>query len=164
MEKKPLAIMLISLILMFLSYIYSFYYPMPNFLAYMPLTFLALGFFMFGILAFSYTLPLIYIFYGLSMGANKDASIFIFILPLTLGAYAGAILGTSLEEDFKIQKYFLQDGKKVFTLIIIALILALSIEFIYPLIINSFPQDLFGFTFKESITTTSTMDKLLTLK
>ena len=164
MEKKPLAIMLISLISMFLAFIYAFYSPMANFLAGMPLTFLTLGFFMFGFLAFSYTLPLLYIFYGLAMGSNKDASIFVFMIPITLGAYAGAILGTSLEEDFKMRKYFLQDGRTIFTLIAVAIVLAFLLEFIYPFFIESLPQDLFGFTFKEGITTASAMDKLIGLK
>ena len=149
METKPLAIMLISLISMFLAFIYSFYSPTANFLASTPITFLTLGFFMFGFLAFSYTLPLLFIFYGLAMGSNKDASIFIYMIPIILGAYAGAILGASLEEDFKMRKYFLQNGRQIVTFIAIALVLAFMIEYLYPLFIDSLPQDLFGFTFQE---------------
>lgn len=156
--------MLISLISMFSAFIYSFYYPMANFLAGTPLIFLTLGFFMFGFLAFSYTLPIMYIFYGLAMGSNKDASILVFMIPITIAAYAGAILGNSLEQDFKIRKYFLQDGKKIAMILALAIFLAITIEYLYPLLIESLPQDLFGFTFKEGITTASAMDKLIGLK
>ncbi len=164
MEQKPLAIILTSLIAMFLAFIYSFYMPTANFLVGTPLIFLTLGFFMFGVLAFGYTLPLLSAFYGLAMGANEDASIFIFMIPLTIAAYAGVLLGSSLEDDFKVRSYFLKNGRQVATLAVIAIVLAVAIEYAYPLFINSLPQDLFGFTFKEGVTTASAMDQLISLK
>jgi len=156
--------MLGSLILMFLAFIYSFFAPAANFLAGTPITFLSLGFFMFGMLGFGYLLPILSILYGLAMGANRDASIFIFLIPIALSAYAGAILGSALKEDFEIKKYFLEEGQVVATLLAVALIMAFAIEVAYPLFIENLPTDLFGFTFKEGTTATSMMDRLISLR
>ena len=62
------------------------------------------------------------------------------------------------------RKYFMQEGKTIATLIAVALLIAFILEFAYPFFIETLPHDLFGFTFKEGITTASAMDKLIGMK
>ena len=150
MEIKPIAFLLISLICLLLALAYSFFYPAPNFLGTVPFVLVVLAFFFFGVLAFGYLAFIPHIFYGLALGANKNAAIFLFFIPIVLATYAGTTLGSALEKDFKVKKYFLADGKKVLILLIIAIVLAIAAELALPTIISMWPSDLFGLSIKQN--------------
>jgi len=111
-------------------------------------------------LFFGYLAFLPHIFYGLAIGSEKNAAIFLYIFPIVLATYAGAKLGFALEADFKLEKYFLEDGKKVFWMLVTAIILALAIEILLPQIISMIPEGLFGLDIKGGETTVSLFDKL----
>jgi hypothetical protein len=148
LEIKPIAFLLISLICLLLSFAYSFFYPSPNFLGAVPFVLVILAFFFFGAMAFGYFAFIPHVFYGLAMGANKNAAIFLFFVPLAMATYAGTTLGCALEKDFKIKKYFLTEGKVVIILLIVSIVFAIIAEIALPAIVNMWPSDLFGLNVK----------------
>ncbi|MCX6800815.1 MAG: hypothetical protein NTZ73_01350 [Candidatus Diapherotrites archaeon] len=160
MDKKPTIALLICLICLFSGFIYSFQNPSWNFLASIPLAFLVLGFFLMGALFFGYLAFLPHIFYGLAIGTDRNAAIFLYIFPITVATYAGAKLGFALESDFKLEKYFLEEGKSVLAMVVIAVLIAIAIEIALPQIISMIPEDFLGMNIKEGETTLGFLDKL----
>jgi hypothetical protein len=149
MEKRPLAFLLLSLMALFASFAYSFMNPFPTFFTEMPLSLLVIGFFFFGAMAFGYLSFVPHVFMGLAMGAERNAAIFLYLLPVMLATYSGALLGSALEKDFRMRKYFLEDGKKVLALLAIAIALAVAIDLALPYIIQYWPQDWMGMNMKQ---------------
>lgn len=80
------------------------------------------------------------------MGTKKNVIIFIYITPIIIATYAGLKLGSILMDDFNKKKYFLENGKNIIALIAIAIIMAITIEIILPLIIEIqlWPDDMLG--------------------
>ena len=148
MEKKPLAFLLVSLIALFATFLYSFFNPFPTFFSQLPFALLIIGFFLFGTLAFGYLSFVPHIFLGLAMGAEKNAILFVYLVPIIIATYAGAMLGAALGKDFNRKKYFLGDGKKVLTLLIVAIILTIAIDLALPYVIQYWPQDIMGLSIK----------------
>jgi len=151
MEKKTLALLLISLVALLASFALSFLQPMNNTFVGLPLTVLVLAFFLFGVVGFGFLSFVPHIFLGLAMGAQKNATIFIFLAPIILATFAGIKLGTSLLDDMQIKKYFLEEWKTILLPLVIALALAITIEFTLPIIIQMqlWPEDLLGMNMQE---------------
>jgi len=82
------------------------------------------------------------------MGAEKNAILFVYLVPIIIATYAGAMLGAALGKDFNRKKYFLGDGKKVLTLLIVAIILTIAIDLALPYVIQYWPQDIMGLSIK----------------
>ncbi len=146
MRAQPLAILIISFIALFGSFIYSFFYPITTVFSTLPLTILTIVFFLFGIIAFGLFSFVPHLFLGLSLGADKNALIFFYFLPIAIATYAGVKLGFLIQRDFEVKEYFLEKTKPIIYLFIIAIVLSLIIETALPILLNMelWPKDLLG--------------------
>ncbi len=146
MDKKALALLLICLIALLGSFIYGFVSPVETFLGNYSIIILVLIFFFFGIIAFGFLSYIPHFLLGLGLGTQKNAIIFLYLIPIIMATYSGLKLGAILFDDFNRKKYFLKEGKNIITLIILAIIIAIAIEQLLPLImeINIWPQDTLG--------------------
>jgi hypothetical protein len=162
MEIKAIALFLISLIALFASFAYSFFYPIDNFFSAVPITLLVLGFFLMGTALYGILAFVPHVFFGLTMGTQKNALIFIYIFPILIATYAGILLGTSLMDDFNLKKYFLKDGKKVLFLLATAIIMAFAIEVLLPIALTTklWPEDIFGLHTTEGKSFTGVLSEL----
>jgi len=162
MDKKPLALLLICLIVLFTSFLYSVFNPTQNFFSSLPLTIIVLIAFIFGILFFGLISFVPHIFLGLSLGAQKNAVIFIYFFPVMIATYAGVKLGSALIDDFNKKSYFLGKGKSVLILLIVAIVIAIAIEYALPLIstLDLWPKDLFGLSIEKQETVFAALEKL----
>ena len=143
-EKKPLALLLVSVILLLACFAVSYAYPIPTFFAGTPFTVIIICAFLSGAIFFGYLSFIQSIFFGLELGAEKNAAIFLYIIPLLIAIYAGTKLGFALEEDFTKKRNFILDIKKIFALLLAAIILALIVELLLPTIIQLWPKDFLG--------------------
>jgi len=116
-----------------------------------------------GTALFGYLSFVPHILFGLALGAEKNAAIFIYLLPIAIATYAGAKLGVALEADFRKQKYFLNEGKKILGLLALSLVIAFAIEVAMPIIISYLPQDLWGMSVKEGKNVWGMFSQLTTL-
>jgi hypothetical protein len=145
LDKKALALVLLSMIALLGSFVYSYFFPTQNFFSQIPFTVTTIGYFLSGILFFGYLAFIPSIFLGLQLGAEKNAAIFLYLIPLIISTYAGAKTGFLLQEDFMKKKSFFSSLKKIILLLLIALILAFIVESMLPMIIELWPkEDLFG--------------------
>lgn len=110
----------------------------------LPISIMVFGVFLAGVVFFGYLAFVPCIFFGMQLGITKNAAIFLYLLPMILALYAGTKLGFSLKDDFNQKKVFLNIGKKVLLYIIFATLLAILFEFIFPIIAQYWPQNLFG--------------------
>lgn len=144
METKPLAMVMIMVICLLAGFAYSYFNPMQTFFFDVPFTGVAIGFFLAGIVFFGYLAFLPAIFFGLQLGADKNAAIFLYIIPLVLATYAGAKLGFALQEDYAKKRNFIADGKKILIMVAVFALLAIAIELALPILMELWPKDLFG--------------------
>ncbi len=146
MKAQPLALLILCFIALLASFIYSFFYPIVTPFNSFPLTLITIIFFLFGIIAFGFFSFVPHIFLGLSLGAEKNALIFVYLIPIFIATYAGLKLGYLIQQDFEIKEYFLEKSKKIVYLLILAIIISLVIEAILPIILNMdiWPKDLMG--------------------
>jgi len=150
-DAKSISFFLISMIALLCSFSYSFFFPMDTFFGGIPLTLSIMSFFFMGATLFGVLAFLPHIFFGLSMGAQRNAAIFIYLVPIVLATYAGTKLGSALWDDFNAKKYFLGEGKRVLLFLFLAIVLSLIIEVALPMVINLWPQDYFGMNLKEGV-------------
>jgi len=144
MEARPLALLLLSLIALFVGFLYSYFNPVGETLSSYPLTFLVLLFFLAGIVFFGYLAFIPSALYGLSMGSAKNPVIFINLLPIVLAIYSGIVIGSALQDDLQLKRNYKIVAKRAIILFAIAIILALIIEFGAPLVIHSIPNEIFN--------------------
>lgn len=103
-----------------------------------------IGFFLAGIVFFGYFAFIPSIFLGLQLGGEKNAAIFLYIIPLILATYAGAKFGFILQDDFFRKKNYLDHVKMIMGIFVVAVILALLIEISLPTILEFWPKDFLG--------------------
>lgn len=147
MKARALALLIISFIALFASFAYSIFMPTYTLFTIYPLTIMTLIFFLFGIIGFGYLVFLPHIYLGLPMGAEKNALIFVYFLPIALATYAGIKIGQSIEEDFKIKEYLTKkENKNIIYTFIIAIVSSIFIEASLPILFNMelWPKDLLG--------------------
>ena len=82
--------------------------------------------------------------FGLQTGAERNAAIFLYFIPSILATYAGTKLGVLLQDDFNNKQNFLEYGKKILLIIVIAIIIAIIVEQSLPLITEYWPKDFLG--------------------
>ncbi len=151
MDQKALALLLLSLISLLLTFAYTFLNPMYNPFGTNPLTILVIIFFIFGAVGFGFLSFIPHAILGLSLGSQKNSIIFIYIIPIVIATYAGLKLGSILLDDFMNKKYFLEEIKPIIIMFAIAIIIAISIEALMPYIMNTqfWPEDFFGMKITE---------------
>lgn len=156
MRAQPLALLIICFIALFSSFIYSFFYPTISPFNTIPLTIITISFFLFGVIGFGFLSFLPHIFLGLNLGANKNALIFLYLLPISIATYAGIKLGFLIQQDFEKKEYFIEKSKIIVYLIVFAILISLTIEFLQPIIFNLdiWPKDLLGLNIEDSDATT----------
>ena len=166
MQLKPIAFFLASIIALLLSFTFAFFFPLPNLFSAIPISLLVIGFFLMGFSMFGFFSFIPHIFFGLALGSEKNASIFIYLAPILLATYAGTKMAGALLDDINLKKYFLEEGKTVLILLISAIALALLIEFSLPLLLemNIIPTDIWGMNVKEGEQVTSMIDQLIKLR
>ena len=166
MNKKAIAFLLICLITLLISFAYSFLYPINTFLGNYPITILTLAFFFFGALGFGFLSFIPHLFLGLAYGANKNANIFVYLLPLILATYAGLQLGAILLDDLNNKKYFIKEIQPIIAILFVAIIISISIEMLLPMLLNSgiIPTEVLGMKLNEGESSTGLFDELLSLK
>ncbi len=150
MDVRALALTLVALTALFGSFVFGFTYPTPNFFSEIAFPLLAINFFLFGAIFFGYFAFIPHIIFGLSLGTQKNAAIFLYLIPLIVATYAGTKLGSSIDKDFAKKKYLINDLKAIVAMLIVAIILALVAEMALPYIIQYWPQDLMGLNIKET--------------
>jgi hypothetical protein len=147
LNAKALGILILCFIALFASFAYSFFEPIYTQITVFPLTIMTILFFAFGLIFFGYLAFLPHIYLGLTMGAEKNALIFVYFLPIALATYVGVKIGTSIEEDFKLNEYLSsRKNKSLIQLLIFAILLSVFIEVALPIILNMqiWPEDLLG--------------------
>ncbi len=102
------------------------------------------GYFLAGVAFFGYFAFIPSIFLGLQLGAEKNAAIFLYVIPLILATYAGTKLGFVLQDDFLNKKNYMEHVKIIAIIFIFAIILALAIEMSLPTILEYWPKDFLG--------------------
>jgi hypothetical protein len=167
MNKKVLALFLICVISLLISFLFSFFYPSINLFGEYPLTILTILFFIFGFLGFGLIAFIPHIILGISFGTMKNGLIMAYFPPLLLASYAGIKFGILLLDDFNKKKYFLSEIKPIIMMILIAIILALVIEVSLPIVLNEsfWPTNFFGFSFDQNVGSSySAFDELVNLR
>jgi uncharacterized membrane-anchored protein len=132
------------MIALLLGFSYSYFTPTETFFVEIPFTMSVAGYFLAGIVFFGYFAFLPSIFLGLQLGAEKNAAIFLYIIPLILATYAGTKLGFVLQDDFFNKKNYMESVKTIAILLIFAIILAVAIEMSLPTILEYWPKDFLG--------------------
>ena len=166
MNKKATAFLLICLITLLLSFVYSFFLPFNTFLGNYSITILTLIFFFFGALGFGFLSFIPHLFLGLAFGAKKNANLFVYLLPIILATYAGLSLGAILLDDLNNKKYFLKEIKPIISILFVAIILSIGIEMLLPMLINSgiIPTEVLGMKLNEGESSAGLFDELLSQK
>ena len=164
MEVKTIGLFLLSLIVLFISFGIGFFFPIYNFYSIVPVSLAVIGFFLFGAALYGYFAFIPHIFYGLGLGSNRNAAIFVYLLPIILATYAGIKFGNALMDDLLNKKYFLKEGKTIVFLLAIAIISAVAIELFMPTIIDIlWIEDYWGMNMSDSGNTTDLISDLTSL-
>ena len=144
MEKKPLGIMLAGTALLLIAYLYAYFNPITTIYAEIPFPIVIISFFLAGTVFFGYFTFIPLILFGLEMGAQKNAAIFLYLIPAIISAYAGAKFGTTLQEDFNKKRNYIKETKIILAILLTAIVLAVIIEAVLPTIIQLWPKDFLG--------------------
>ena len=164
MEVKTIALFLVSLIALLISFGIGFFYPLNNFFSFVPISLGVVGFFLFGAAMYGYFAFIPHIFFGLAHGSTKNAAIFVYLLPIILATYAGIKFGNALMDDLLNKKYFLTEGKSILILFAIALVSGIAIELFMPTIIDMlWIEDYWGMQMSGSGNTTDLISDLTAL-
>ncbi len=141
MDKKIIGLFLISLLFLFSSYTYAFFYPTITNFATLPLTVMVIAVFLSGTIFFGFLSFIPHIFIGLALGTEQNAAIIIYIIPIIIATYAGIKLGITTLNDFNNKEYLTKQAKKILFLLIIAIIIAVVIEQLMPILIELWPKN-----------------------
>jgi hypothetical protein len=136
--------LLIAMMCLLGGFAYSFFTPTPTFFEEIPFTGTTIAAFLAGTIFFGYLAFIPMLFFGLQVGAEKNAAIFLYFIPSLIATYAGTKLGFALQEDFMKKRNAIKDMKIVVFLIIAAVVMALMVELSLPTIIEMWPKDFFG--------------------
>jgi len=105
-----------------------------------------------------------HIFFGLALGSEKNAAIFIYFAPIAIATYAGIKFGTALMDDLLNKKYFLKEGKSILILLIIALVMGMAIELFMPALVEMlWIEDYWGMQMKDNGTIANLIGDLTSL-
>jgi len=142
MDKKPLAMTLFTIVLFLATFAYSFFEPLTFFdFSLIPFSIIAASEFVFGALFFGFLAFIPAVLFGFQLGAEKNAAIFLYFIPLAITAYAGSKLGFATMEDLLNQRNLVLDFKKIFLIFLIGLIIAIAVEQSIPWIIEVWPKE-----------------------
>jgi hypothetical protein len=161
-DKKALALLLACLIALLGSFIFGFLTPVETFLGNYPITILIIIFFFFGVIGFGFISFIPHLLLGFALGTKKNAILFLYLAPIVLATYAGLKLGSVLLDDFNKKKYFLEEGKSILIFLGIALIIAITIEFTLPIIIETqlWPDETLGMSIERPESLTESLEDL----
>ncbi|MBT7241240.1 MAG: hypothetical protein HN878_02005 [Candidatus Diapherotrites archaeon] len=164
MEVKTIALFLVSLIALFIAFGVGFFFPLNNFFSFVPISLAIIGFFLFGAAMYGYFAFIPHVFFGLALGSERNAAIFVFLAPIAIATYAGVKFGNALMDDLLNKKYFLKEGKNILILLIIALVLGIAIELFMPTIIDIiWMDDYWGMQMKDNGTVGDFIGELTSL-
>ena len=163
MEIKPMILTLFSIVALLGCFVYSYFVPTSALLMQMPFMVMVLACFICGIIFFGYLAFVPMILFGLQLGTEKNAAIFLYLAPMVIATYAGTKLGFALWEDFNKKRNFLKDWKTILVLIVIAVILAIAIEQVLPYILEFWPQNFMGLNVIKGQTTTGVLNEVTKL-
>lgn len=144
MDEKSLSMTVFTLCGLLAAFAYSFFYPTTLIFgveSQLPISILTILNFLFGTIFFGYAAFIPAILFGLQLGAQKNAAIFLYMIPILISTYAGVKLGFMLEADFWGKKNFLKTIKTIATILIVAIIVAIIIEVALPSIVSFWPSD-----------------------
>jgi len=160
MDKKPLAATMFVMLAFLSGFAYSYFEPTVFFdFGRVPLTILVGIHFIFGTVFFGFFAFIPSLLLGLQMGAEKNAAMFMYIIPLALASYAGTKIGFSALEDFLEEKNISLHMKKIFTILIVAVVLSIVIEQILPWLIELWPAGT-GLDMRQGKTALELLDEL----
>lgn len=145
MDEKTLSMTIFALLGLLAAFTYSFFNPTFILLGSevnLPISIFTMLNFFFGAIFFGYLAFIPAILMGLNLGAQKNASIFLYIIPIIISTYAGARLGFGIEKDFWNKENYLTILKKVIGILSIAIIIAIIIELTLPYLIQFWPQEI----------------------
>ena len=105
-----------------------------------------------------------HVFFGLALGSQRNAAIFVYLLPIILATYAGIKFGSALMDDLLNKKYFLTEGKSILILLTLAIVSAVAIELFMPTIIEMiWIEDYYGLQMTDSGSTGDLIGQLTSL-
>ena len=164
MEVKTLGLFLVSLIALFIAFGIGFFFPLNNFFSIVPISLAVIGFFLFGAAMYGYFAFIPHVFFGLALGSQRNAAIFVYLLPIILATYAGIKFGSALMDDLLNKKYFLTEGKTIIILLAFAMISAVAIELFLPTLIEIlWIEDYWGLQMTDSGSTSDLIGQLTSL-
>ncbi|OQA31114.1 MAG: hypothetical protein BWY55_00640 [archaeon ADurb.Bin336] len=143
MDEKALSMTIFTLLGLLAAFTYSFFDPTLILLGSeikLPIIIFTILNFFFGTIFFGYLAFLPAILMGLNLGAQKNAAIFLYIIPIVISTYAGTKLGFGIEKDFWKKDNYLPTIKKIFGILFIAIIIAIIIELALPHLIQFWPK------------------------
>jgi hypothetical protein len=152
MDKKAVMLMVVCLIALFGSFLFAMFNPSGTMFLILPLTIMIIVFFFFGVIGFGFASFVPYVLLGLAMGTQKNAVLFLYLIPILIATYAGLKLGSTLLDDFRRKIYFTEHWKIIVSLLITAIIIAVAIELALPMLegLQLWPADLFGMEFNQT--------------
>lgn len=142
-------LVLIAIIALLMGFAFSYFIPTPVGIGDVPFFAMTAGFFLAGTAFFGYLSFIPMLLFGLQVGAERNAAIFLYLIPSILSTYAGTKLGVLLYDDFHRKQLFLEHGKQILVIIVIALVLAIAIEQFLPLITEFWPKDFLGMNIEQ---------------
>lgn len=131
------------------GFAYSYTTPAPNFFAEIPFTGVTIAAFLAGTIFFGYLAFIPMLLFGFQLGADKNAAVFLYFIPLLIATYAGTKMGFALQADFMKKRNVIKDMKIIIFLIVIAVAIALVVELSLPTIIELWPKEIFGLSVVE---------------
>jgi len=144
MNKKILALVLIATIAFLIGFVASYNYQIQTPFVDVPFTVLAIGLILGGAVFFGYLGFIPALLLGLQLGAEKNAAVFIYFVPIILAIYAGAYLGVLINKDFERKEVFIKKSKNIVALVAITLVAAFIVETAVPYMVEYWPIDYMG--------------------
>jgi hypothetical protein len=157
---KALGLTMLTTIAILSAFVYSYYYPTFTFFENTPFPITTITNFFAGIAFFGYFAFIPGILFGLQLGAEKNAAIFLYLIPTIIATYAGTKLGFALQDDFSGKKDFFRQGKIILLFFLVAIILAITVELSLPAIIEYWPKDFLGMNVMRGKSTVSLITDL----
>lgn len=155
MDEKALSMTIFTVLGLLATFTYSFFYPILILLGSeinFPISILTIINFFFGAIFFGYLAFIPAMLLGFNLGAQKNAAIFLYIIPIIISTYGGVKLGFGLESDFWKKENYLEKIKKIIAFLFVAIIIAIIIELTLPYLIQFWPQETGGLGLQEGDT------------
>lgn len=155
-------LVLLSIIALLIGFAYSYFIPTTVGMEGVPFSAMTAGFFICGTIFFGYASFIPMLLFGLQTGAERNAAIFLYIIPSILATYAGTKLGVLLQDDFNKKQNFFEQGKKILLFIVIAVLIAIIVEQALPYIMEFWPKDFLGLNLNRGTTVSNIIEQLNT--